>query len=315
MDMSRPIVQLDRAVDQRTLRDCKIHVYHGTGSSPTRRACSTTIALKMNNYIYGGGFTQALIQASLVYYLAALFLHVIVPRVWSVSPIQYPNSSSSSTRKHSDSQVSREAWNSIGPLVIKALIWTLVERLHRNGYSLLYSNRPVHLGSALCTVIALDYLHDAWFYWTHRLLHTKFLYRRVHYLHHQSTVPTAFTGYSFHCIEAMIVFANEIFVCFLFPMHIGVHRVYHMYMTVIHNGGHAGYEIAPYIPSAEGLLHLILTLTSSSSSSSSSSSRLLNTVRHHDMHHRFPHVHFSLYMTHWDKLMGTEHPDYYQAYM
>ena len=255
------------------------------------------------NYIYGGGFIQAFAQASLVYYLAALFLHVIVPRFWSVSPIQYTNSGA---RKHPIGQVSREAWNSIGPLVVKALIWTFVEKLHTSGYSLLYSNRPVHLGSALCTAIALDYLHDAWFYWTHRLLHTKLLYRRVHYIHHQSTVPTAFTGYSFHIIEAMIVFANEIFVCFLFPMHIGVHRVYHMYMTVIHNGGHAGYEIAPYIPSAEGILHALCTVVCGVSRKSP----LLNTVRHHDMHHKFPQVHFSLYMTHWDWLMGTEHPEY-----
>jgi lathosterol oxidase len=27
----------------------------------------------------------------------------------------------------------------------------------------------------------------------------------------------------------------------------------------------------------------------------------LNTVRHHDMHHRFPNRHFSLYFTHWDR--------------
>lgn len=49
-------------------------------------------------------------------------------------------------------------------------------------------------------------------------------------------MPTAFTGYSFHVVEAAIVFANEILVCFLFPIHIGVHRVYHLFTTVIHNG-------------------------------------------------------------------------------
>ena len=52
----------------------------------------------------------------------------------------------------------------------------------------------------------------------------------------RSNVPTAFTGYSFHVVEAAIVFANEILVCFLFPIHIGVHRVYHLFTTVIHNG-------------------------------------------------------------------------------
>jgi Delta7-sterol 5-desaturase len=39
------------------------------------------------------------------------------------------------------------------------------------------------------TVVALDYLHDAWFYWTHRLLHWKPLYRHVHYLHHRYATP------------------------------------------------------------------------------------------------------------------------------
>ena len=36
----------------------------------------------------------------------------------------------------------------------------------------------------------------------------------------------------------------------------------------------------------------------------------LNTVQHHDMHHRFPRNHFSLYFTHWDRWMGTLHPKY-----
>lgn len=56
----------------------------------------------------------------------------------------------------------------------------------------------------------------------------------------RSTVPTAFTGYSFHWVEAMIVFANEVLVCFLFPIHIGLHRVYHIFTTIIHNGEEVG---------------------------------------------------------------------------
>ncbi len=37
-------------------------------------------------------------------------------------------------------------------------------------------------------------------------------------------------------LEAVVVFANEILVCFLFPIHAGAHRVYHLFTTVIHNG-------------------------------------------------------------------------------
>ena len=58
-------------------------------------------------------------------------------------------------------------------------------------------------------------------------------------------------------------------------------------------GGHAGYEIAPFIPSLESLLSLLLL--------GARPCPALNTVRHHDMHHRFPNKHFSLYFTHWDR--------------
>lgn len=53
----------------------------------------------------------------------------------------------------------------------------------------------------------------------------------------RSTAPSAFTGYAFHVVEALIVFANEILVCFLFPLHMGLHRWYHILTTVIHEGG------------------------------------------------------------------------------
>lgn len=52
----------------------------------------------------------------------------------------------------------------------------------------------------------------------------------------RSTSPTAFTGYSFHVLEAVLVFANEILVCFMLPMPIELHRLYHLFTTIIHNG-------------------------------------------------------------------------------
>lgn len=66
--------------------------------------------------------------------------------------------------------------------------------------------------------------------------------------------------------------------------------------------GHVGYELSPFIPTLEGVWALL--------SCGLRGSRGLNTVQHHDLHHRFPSKHFSLYFTHWDRWMGTLHPKY-----
>lgn len=43
------------------------------------------------------------------------------------------------------------------------------------------------------------------FYCIHRLLHTRWLYRHVHRVHHESVVPTPFSIYSFHWFEAILL--------------------------------------------------------------------------------------------------------------
>jgi lathosterol oxidase len=127
-----------------------------------------------------------------------------------------------------------------GPIAVKAAVLTVVEALQARGIGWLYTawpDTPAKWAYLVFTVAALDYAHDTWFYWTHRLLHSKALYSSVHVMHHRSNVPTAFAGYSFHVAEAALVFANEIIVCFVLPIHAGLHRIYHLLTTVIHIGG------------------------------------------------------------------------------
>lgn len=80
-------------------------------------------------------------------------------------------------------------------------------------------------------------------------------------------------------------------------------------LLLVHAGGHAGYEIAPFIPSLEAIIVGLLQWVHPSRGDLSGA---LNTVQHHDMHHRYPTHHFSLYFTHWDRWCGTEHPAYYK---
>ena len=48
---------------------------------------------------------------------------------------------------------------------------------------------------------------DAHFYFSHRLLHTKWLYKNVHKYHHESYNPTPFSGLSMHWFESMVYFS------------------------------------------------------------------------------------------------------------
>lgn len=249
--------------------------------------------------LYGGGFATAFFQLLIFYYGCGALLHFVVPRILPVKHVQCPD-------KRKPGDVERDALFSLGPIAVKAAVWTFVEELHAAGISKLYEGQvksPASVLYLLATVAVLDILHDTWFYWTHRFLHWRPIYVNVHYIHHRSGTPNAFTGYSFHVAEALLVFANEVIVCFLFPIHMGLHRIYHLFTTIIHEGGHAGYEIAPFIPT---FFNFIWMLTGGGTRNA----KMLNTVQHHDMHHRFPLKHFSLYFTHWDRLCGTIHPNY-----
>lgn len=68
-------------------------------------------------------------------------------------------------------------------------------------------------------------------------------------------------------------------------------------------GGHAGYEMSPFIPTLANCLLL-------TAKGVRHGFRGFNTVQHHDMHHRYPAKHFSLYFTHWDRICGTLHAAY-----
>jgi lathosterol oxidase len=182
--------------------------------------------------LYGQGFVVAYAELLLIYYLFGSLIHMVIPIMINVKKIQ--------SEGRQEGAVMRDALYSLGPLAVKAAIWTCVEKLHEQGLSLLYDG-PIdslrHACYLVACVVLLDYLHDAWFYITHRFLHWKPVYKQIHYIHHRSVQPSAFTGYSFHIVEAVIVFLNEILVCWLFPIHMGLHRVYHLFTTIIHEGG------------------------------------------------------------------------------
>ena len=70
----------------------------------------------------------------------------------------------------------------------------------------------------LCAGVFAYLWGDAHFYWTHRWLHTKWLYKNVHKIHHESFNPDPWSGLSMHWFESALYFSSAPLMCMFAPL-------------------------------------------------------------------------------------------------
>lgn len=148
-------------------------------------------------------------------------------------------------------------------------------------------------GWFVASLVLMILAHDAWFYWTHRLMHDPRLFRRMHLRHHRSNNPSPFTAYSFDVAEAAV---NALFVplwMILVPTAWPVTGLFMLHQIGRNTLGHSGYEVMPIRSDGRPWFGFLTTTT------------------HHDLHHSEAGWNYGLYFTWWDRLMGTEHPEYH----
>jgi Delta7-sterol 5-desaturase len=135
-------------------------------------------------------------------------------------------------------------------------------------------------------------IHDTYFYWIHRLMHHKQLFRIFHLVHHHSTNPSPWAAYAFHPLEAIL--EAGIFAIFLFtiPMHPLHFYIFFFVMIVYNVYGHLGYELYPNWFHRHWL------------------GKWINTSVSHNQHHQYFKGNYGLYFTFWDRIMGTLRKDY-----
>jgi len=135
-------------------------------------------------------------------------------------------------------------------------------------------------------------VHDAYFYFAHRLMHTKFLFKHVHRVHHLSTNPSPFAAFSFHPSEAIVEAAVLPLLLLVLPMHVSAIIAFMFFMTILNVLGHLGYEIYPH------------------GFATNKWSFWNNSSTHHNMHHRYVHCNYGLYFNLWDRIFKTNHAHY-----
>lgn len=151
-------------------------------------------------------------------------------------------------------------------------------------------------GWAIASFVLMVIGHDAYFYWTHRVVHDPRLFRTFHRRHHRSHNPSPFTAYSFDVAEAAM---QALFVpiwMVIVPTDWAVLGVFMLHQIVRNTMGHSGYELFPSRHDGKPMFDFFTTVT------------------HHDIHHAEARWNYGLYFTWWDRLMGTEHPEYYERF-
>jgi len=184
-------------------------------------------------------------------------------------------------------QVHRDCKQSIISL---GVISTMLGFGHWSYAALGWGLRPIPgIAGPLLSLIASLVLFDTWFYWFHRLIHTRLFYRRVHRWHHLTVAPVVWSNNSDRLIDNLFLQSYWLVAHFLIPIApaaLFAHKIYDQITGVIGHSGfeHGGRWCLPPSP--------------------------LVGVTHHDQHHQFFRCNYATHFTWWDRLMGTLHPSH-----
>jgi sterol desaturase/sphingolipid hydroxylase (fatty acid hydroxylase superfamily) len=182
---------------------------------------------------------------------------------------------------------------SLQSAVIFAFCAALVITGYDLGFTRLYTSVNEYgfwyLGVSFLTLLILQ---DAYFYFMHRLLHHPLLFKKLHYGHHRSGDPTPWTSFAFDTGEAFIQALFFVCIIFVLPIHYIPLLTALMVMTIWAVFNHLGFELFPRCFYSHWL------------------GKWFIGSKHHLIHHRKYTLHYGLYFTFWDKVLGTQEANY-----
>tara|TARA_B100001123_G_scaffold397011_1_gene479852 strand:- start:2624 stop:3403 length:780 start_codon:yes stop_codon:yes gene_type:complete len=190
-----------------------------------------------------------------------------------------------------------EIFFSVSTMIIFSAVSILIFKMYWSNYTLLYLDiNKYGFGYFIFSTVLLLFIHDIYFYLTHRMIHHKKLYPIIHQVHHLSKNPTPWAAFSFHPIEAVIQIGFIPIAILLIPFHISCLAFWALYMMLFNVIGHLGFEFFPkdFVNTSIG--------------------KLFFTSTFHNMHHKKNNCNYGLYFIIWDRLFGTVHSSYQNSY-
>lgn len=168
-------------------------------------------------------------------------------------------------------------------------MWTAYEVLllwsWANGWGLwtTFAGNPWGL---VCLGLVMVVIHEAHFFFTHRMIHSPLLYKHVHSVHHNSVNPSPWSSLSMHPVEHLIYFSGSL-IHLIVPSH-PLLAIYHLHIAglgaVI---GHIGFDKMVLDDERE---------------------KAMDTHAYaHYLHHKYFEVNYADGLVPWDKWFGTWH--------
>jgi methylsterol monooxygenase len=137
----------------------------------------------------------------------------------------------------------------------------------------------VALTLAVCLVI-----EDAWHYFAHRTLHTRWAYRHIHYLHHHYTTPFAVAASYAHPLETVFTGFGTVLPVLLLRPHLATVLLWvvvkQLQATLVHSGYQFPWRPSRFLP-------------------------FLVSAGFHDWHHRRFNRNYAPNFVWLDRLLGT----------
>ncbi len=169
-----------------------------------------------------------------------------------------------------------------GNMVLGGIVsGTFVYYVMHGGYTALYFDVSDYgwAYTALSTVL-LFLAMEAAAYYTHRLLHAKWMFRRFHRWHHRVVTPTPFITVTMHPVEFLMLQGATFLPVFVLPAHAVSFIALLIYVLVFNLMDHSGIHIDHRLP-----WH--------------------GSSRFHDDHHVFFHCNYGQILAVFDRFHGT----------
>jgi len=187
----------------------------------------------------------------------------------------------------------REIGYSIITAFIFAFVGTLVFATPFRQFTQVYLDfQDYSLAYFIFSIVLMLFIHDTYFYWTHRWMHLKPVFKLFHKVHHLSTNPSPWAALAFHPLEAIVEASVIIVIVVLIPVHPFSIGIFLLLMMLYNVYGHLGYELYP------------------KAFSRSFMGKWINTSFSHNQHHQYFEGNYGLYFLFWDRWMKTLRSDY-----